>query len=268
MLGTDHLSLAEAAFAQRKFSEAAEHARQALAAGLDAGAYPSERGEYVPLPEAAQAELVLGMALLELGDSDAALSHLDQAVRLDRENARTWANRGHVRRERDELVLALADLSQAIERNPGYGFARFRRAQCYVALGRAPEAEADLEVLLTPNPFDAEPLALWQALRERRGASNDPSALPAPRDFGTLFARASAFLQHGLFERAIADYDAAFALHPLLLVRAYRGMAHQRFGNLQMALQDLEAYAASDANNDAVNDSLRDVRARLAIPKG
>ena len=181
MLGTEHLELAEVAFEKKDYAEAIAQAKLALAAGLDSSVPGSERGEYWEHPETSQCQLVLGMALHESGESDAAISHLNDAVALDRERARPYANRAHVRRARGELDLALTDLDHALVHDPGYAFARFRRAQCYADLGKPAEAERDLEALLGRNPHDAAPLELWKKLREQRGASSDPHELLAPR---------------------------------------------------------------------------------------
>lgn len=214
MSALDLLSSAEAAFGQKSYAEARAYAEQAIAAGLDPNAHDSERGEYWPRPEEAQCELIIGMSLLEQGECAAALSHLDRAVALDRENARVWANRGHLRKERGELELALADLTRALERDDGYAFARLRRAQCFIASQRGAEAERDLERILIPDPDDAAPFELWQSLRAARGAPATRADLPLPTDLFTWVQRAAFATVHRDFTSAFAAYDAALALDP------------------------------------------------------
>ncbi len=264
MSGVETLKLAEAAFAAKDYAAALPLCERALSQGLDLGAYESERGEYWPHPEISQCELVWGMSLHELGQSDAALPHLDRAVALDIENYQTWANRGHVHRERGELDLAIADLSRSLKRMPSYAFALFRRAQCYVTLGQGAAAEQDLEGILTPNPYDEAPFALWQSLREARGAPSDRHALPAPQDWLALFNRALAFSTHGELARAIADYDAAYAITPQPIIRAYRGQTQHQLGNLELAQADLEAYLVTDPKSEPTRVALADVQAKLA----
>ncbi len=249
MTGVEQLTLAEKAFEQRDFGAAVAHARAALAAGLDLGVPGSERGEYWQHPEMAQCEIVLGSALLELDDHDGALQHLERAVALDRENERSYANRGHVRRERGELNEALADFDYALERDPSYAFARFRRAQTLLDLQRLEDAEAELARILALNPYDAAPLALWQQLRTRRALPADLDALPAPSDYVRLYQRGLLFAEHGEHARAIADYSAAYALSPQSYLLANRAVAHERLGNLAAARADAEAYLASDPNH-------------------
>ncbi len=264
MSGPETLKLAEAAFAAKDFVGAVPLCERALSEGLDVGGYESERGEYWPHPETSQCELIWGMSLHELGQSDAGLPHLDRAVALDIENQRTWANRGHVRRERGELTLAIADLTRALKRQSSYPFALLRRAQCYLTLGQTSDAEQDLEAILTSNPYDEAPFALWQSLRDARGVPSARTALPAPKDFGSLFQRAFVFSAHGELALALADFDAAFAISPQLILRAYRGQTHHQLGNLELALADLEAYLASEPNNEPTLTALADVRAKLA----
>ncbi|MEO8918413.1 MAG: tetratricopeptide repeat protein [Polyangiaceae bacterium] len=264
MSGVETLKLAEAAFAAKDFAAALPLCERALSEGLDVGGYESERGEYCPHPETAQCELLWGMSLHEIGQSDAAIPHLDRAVSFDIENCRTWANRGHVRRERGELELALSDLSRSLKQQPRDAFALFRRAQCYAALSQAANAEHDLEAILTTNPFDEASFALWQSLREQRGERTGRGALPRPQDYFGLLQRALVLSTRGELELAIVDYDAAFALAPELIVRAYRGQTHHQLGNLELALADLEAYLASEPNNEPTRSALEDVRAKLA----
>ncbi len=249
MTGAEQLELAEKAYLAQDYGGAVEHARAALSAGLDLNVPGSERGEYWEHPETAQCEILLGTALLELGDKDAALEHLDRAVSLDRENKRTYANRGHVRRERGELTEALADLDYALRRDPGYAFARFRRAQTLLALERRDEAEAELCTLLTANPYDAAPFALWQQLRSDRGLPSERASLPSPSDYLSLFQRAAIFMQHEEPKLALADYDAAYALSPQGFILASRSVAHEKLGKLGAAIADAEAYLATDPNH-------------------
>jgi tetratricopeptide (TPR) repeat protein len=173
---------------------------------------------------------------------------------------RPWGNRGHVRRERGELDLAVADLSKALELRPAYDFARFRRAQCYLDLGKPSEAEADLEEILRQHPEDAAPRAMWAELRTRRGAPSELSAMPAPRDAFGLMQRGAVFAQNGELSLGLADYDAAYALLPQPIVRAYRGQVHEQLGHFAEARADFEAYLEVDPNNEAIRAALARVR--------
>ena len=264
MSGVEELELAEAAFSAKDFESTIRHARAALATGLDLNEPDSERGEYWPRPQTSSCEILLGMALLETGQHDEALAHLDRAVALDRDSKRAWANRGHLRRERGEQSLALADFDEALKRDPSYAFARFRRAQTLLDLARTEEAEAELAQILMLNPYDAAPLALWQALRAKRGLASDSSALPAPREYFGLFQRGLLFMQHGEPARALLDYDAAYALNPQVYVRANRAVAHEQLGNLEAARADIEAYLETDPTHANMRAFLNGILDRLA----
>ena len=244
--GVERLTLAEQAFANQDFAAAIAHTLAALAAGLDLDVPDSERGEYWAHPQGAQAELVQGMALLELGERDQALTHVDRAVALDRENTRVWSNRGHLHRERGELELALSDLEHALSRDANYAYARFRRAQTLLDLNRPQEAEADLASILAYDPYDPAPLALWQTLRNELGLPSDPGELHAPREPSQLFRRAWLHLQHDQPERALLDLNAAAALghEPYLLPSLAH--THSLLGNLAEARTYAEAYLATD----------------------
>jgi tetratricopeptide (TPR) repeat protein len=260
--GGEHLALSEQAFANKDFGAAIEHARAALAAGLDLDVPGSERGEYWPHPQSAHAEIVLGMALLALGERDEALTHLDRAVALDKDDKRVWANRGQLRRERGELEPALADLDKALSRDAEYAYARFRRAQTLLDLRRPLEAETDLERLLATDPYDAAPFALWQTLRAQRGLPCDLAALPAPRDTSGLFRRAWQHIEHAEPERALRDLNAAYALAPQPYLLASLAHTHGLLGNLARARENAEDYLATDPSHPGMRSFLNDIIAR------
>ena len=254
--GVERLALAEQAFANKDFTAAIEHAQAALAAGLDLDVPGSERGEYWSHPQIAQAELIQGMALLELGERDQALMHVDRACALDRENMRTWANRGHLQRERGELELALADFDSALSHDANYAYARFRRAQTLLDLNRREEAEADLTRILSQDPYADAPLALWQTLRKERGLASDSSALPAPSDSISLFRRAWLFLEHNEPQRALEDLTAAYALSPQPYLLPSLAHAHHLLGNLPAARANAEAYLETDPDHAGMRNFL------------
>ena len=247
MSGRAQLLLAESAFAAKDYAKAIEHAEEALRLGLDINAPDSERGEYAPKEESSSCETLLGMALLESGgDRDAALEHCNRAVIFAREDKRAWGNRGHLRRERGELELALTDLDWALKYDRDYVFARLRRAQCLQTLGRLEQAEQDLAQILLKNPCDALPFTLWQEIRLQRGLPNDATALPAPKDAAAFVTRGQGFAQSNEHLRAIADFDAAIALNPAPLAFLHRGLSHRALGNLVQAKADLEVWLKID----------------------
>jgi tetratricopeptide (TPR) repeat protein len=257
--GFELLDLADKALASKDFAAAIEHARAAIAASLDLDVPGSERGEYWPHPQTSHAELVIGMALLELGERGVALTHLDRAVALDNQDKRAWANRGHLRRERGELELALADLDKALSRDPQYAYARFRRAQTLLDLNRRPEAEADLEGILVLNPYDAAPFALWQTLRSERGLPNDIGSVPAPNDGTGLFRRAWLYIEHGEPERGLRDLSAAYALSPEPHLLASLAHTHGLLGNLAEARANAEGYLATDPSHAGMRTFLNSI---------
>ncbi|MEO6603397.1 MAG: hypothetical protein ABIQ16_26165, partial [Polyangiaceae bacterium] len=258
------LDLADKAFANRDFAAALQHGRSALAAGLDLDVPSSERGEYWPHPQASHAELVCGMAQLELGERDEALTHLNRAVALDKEDKRAWANRGHLRRVRGEHALALADLDKALSRDSQYAYARFRRAQTLLDVDRRAEAEADLEAILILNPYDVAPLALWQTLRSERGLSVDRGFLPAPSEPSGLFRRAWLHIEHGEPERGLRDLNAAYALSPEPHLLASLAHTQGLLGHLAEARTHAQDYLAIDPGHAGMRVFLDDIIERQA----
>ena len=70
-------------------------------------------------------------------------------------DANGFHDRGNLRSRNGSYELAIADYSQAIERNPGFAEAHYNRGSSYYELGRYEEAIADLTMAIELNPNDA-----------------------------------------------------------------------------------------------------------------
>ncbi len=93
---------------------------------------------------ALHARYTWGQVLVAQGDREGALALYDELVRLAPGEAKAWCNRGLVRNGLGEHEAAMADLSHALSLDPSLVMAYGARAQALIALGRAPEACADI----------------------------------------------------------------------------------------------------------------------------
>ena len=120
------------------------------------------------------------------GDHDRAIADFSEAIRLDPQNAAAYRNRGLGYDNKGERDRAIADFDQAIRIDPKYADAYNGRCWARAVIGH------DLaQALVDCN----------EALRLR------------PDDAVALNSRGLVQLKLGAFDRAIADYGAAFAKH-------------------------------------------------------
>ena len=84
-----------------------------------------------------------GNAHAAKGDSAAAITDYDEALRLDPKNAQALTNRGTAHSEKGDADAAMADFDEAIKRNPRFGAAYFNRANAHAAKGETDKAIGD-----------------------------------------------------------------------------------------------------------------------------
>ncbi|HEY4274272.1 MAG TPA: methyltransferase domain-containing protein [Rhizomicrobium sp.] len=169
-LETDPIADAETLIASGRAAEAARNLRARLASG---------RGGLM-------ARLTLVKALLETGDTDAALEEAREASSLNPAVAVAAAALGEVLLRRSALPAAIAELQRALRLDPGLDEARFLTGCAWLEAG---EADKALEIFegLDATPIIAAHIERARAIRQ------------APRsDAG--------YVRH-LFDQFSADYD-------------------------------------------------------------
>lgn len=160
--------LAEALLAQGRTKEALREFARARAGTSG----PSERREVLTWH---------GEALLWLGEYDAALTLLDEAVAL---GARTFVHgwRGAVHLKRGDYERALADLDRAVALDPKDLEARCWRGEAYRLMGRHADSVRDLDVVIQVAPSDFwarfNRALVRDALGDEAGMLADASAIP------------------------------------------------------------------------------------------
>ncbi|MFI5340556.1 MAG: fused MFS/spermidine synthase [Candidatus Methylomirabilales bacterium] len=101
----------------------------------------------------------LGLALWTKEMPDAALIHLDEAVRVDPRDARSLLLRGRVHVRLNSVLKAEADFKAALRMNPAMGEAHEALAQLYQAQKMSELAEAHLRKSVALRPKDPRYLA-------------------------------------------------------------------------------------------------------------
>ncbi len=173
-------------------------------------------------PQSSQGFALRARVHLALGDQQAALVDLDQALGLDRDwgvadAALTYRQRGDLHRQANRPELAIADYTQALALNPQERTALLCRALLWDRAGQTDKALADYTQLLQ---LELDP-------QERVWVLNNRG-----------WARA----QQGDFSAAIRDYTQAIEIDPCHLNAHYnRALARAASGDWQGACQDFQA---------------------------
>jgi tetratricopeptide (TPR) repeat protein len=88
----------------------------------------------------------------ELGDWDGAIAEFDAALRADPRHVDALISRGSARQLQGRVDLALADFSEAVKVDPNNPDAYSSRGALYLATSRFPEARADLDQAIKLDP--------------------------------------------------------------------------------------------------------------------
>ena len=162
-------------------------------------------------PENADNYNVRGLARLAKGNKDGAMADYNEAIRLDPKLALAYYNRGIARQEKGDQDGAIADYSEAIRLDPNY-------APAYNNRGTVRQEKGDQ---------DGEMADYNEAIRL------DPKLAPA------YYNRGQARRAKGDQDGAIADYSEAIRLDPKdATVYRNRGIARQEKGNMDGAIAD------------------------------
>jgi tetratricopeptide (TPR) repeat protein len=86
---------------------------------------------------------------------DQAIDDYNQALRLDPNNALTYANRGRAYSWKGDINQAFADCNQAIQMNPNFANAYAFRGIVYVQIGNFEQGMADLNTAMRIEPNNA-----------------------------------------------------------------------------------------------------------------
>src|SRR5205085_360952 len=122
-------------------------------------------GLLVPIPRAAAAYFARGMARMQKGELDDALTDFDRSLEIAPRNAEAWLNRGVAKHRKGELDEALADFNQAIATYPRHETALYNRGVILFARNETDKALADFDKTLSINPRNAEAYLNGSALR-------------------------------------------------------------------------------------------------------
>jgi tetratricopeptide (TPR) repeat protein len=222
-------------------------------------------------------------ALMALGKRDDALADLSDALKLNPNDDIALASRATLYLDTNQTDLARADLDKLKLLNPTNGTTFYNAGVAEQASGDPDKAAGDYRtaVRLLPSfaPAHAALGVVLKAKDPNAALAEFNRALELDAQSTALTSRAGLYLSLGQLEAAIRDFDALIA-HDGADNLAYlnRGVAQERLGNLQSALDDygrsIAAAPSASAHFDRANlyaqldqpeQALADFNAALAI---
>lgn len=199
-------------------------------------------------------------ALAELGRLDEALASAEIGVSLAPREPDSYVSRAYVHVARKTMVLAKADLAQALTLDPNFVPALGALAELTYKDGQLETALGYYERILAAMPGDPGVLnnqCYLQAELGRLDAAleNCEASIAAGANEVNLDSRGFVHLKRGDFTLALADFDAALGHDPKLPSSLYgRGLARLRLGETDSGQADLEAAVALEPEIAAFYD--------------
>src|SRR5258708_24095473 len=171
-------------------------------------------------------------------DYDRAIADYDQAIKLNAAYPAALINRGNAWRAKGNDDRAVADYGQAAGLDPNNALAYINRAVVYEIQKQYDRAIPDYDQVIRLAPTSSAgwsgrcwSRAIVGQLEQALADCNE--ALRLESSANTLEGRAAVYCKSGLFDKAIADYDAALKTNPKLAGPLYgRGIAKVRKGDV------------------------------------
>ena len=99
-------------------------------------------------PQNAEAYYQRGLAYQKEGYADRAIQDFDMAIRLDPALAKAYSNRGYAYLNQKQYDRAIADCTEAIKLNPDDAVARYNRGVTYKLVDKKYDAKDDFEKVI------------------------------------------------------------------------------------------------------------------------
>lgn len=198
----------------------------------------------------AAALVIRGSIRSNMGQHARAVADFGRALRIDRDNAHAYAERGLVHHSRGAFESAMRDYDSALAIEPGMRLAIERRQDAMDGLAGAYASRLEqLTQALASEPENAELLNNRCWLRvinnddlDAALADCDAALRIEPANAAALDSRGLVHFKRGDYEAAAADYEAALAVEPGRGHFLYgRGLALLRLGKTAEGQADLAA---------------------------
>jgi tetratricopeptide (TPR) repeat protein len=189
-------------------------------------------------------------------DYDAAFNEYSAVIEIEPRNFYARSHRGWLNLRGGKNDDALADINVALDVKPGDPVALIVRGEIEVARKDYAKAETDLSASLSVGANDDA--TYWRAvaraaLGNHQGAEDDYDVLLThdPKNWSALQGRAIERTQLKNYQGAIDDMTAALALKPTAPSYNNRGRIYAFLGDLDKAIADYDSALALDPNDAA-----------------
>jgi tetratricopeptide (TPR) repeat protein len=188
-----------------------------------------------------------GNSYLHLGENDAALVELSEALALDDTFAWVSARRAETYRRVSRFAEAIKDFDRAIELDKSYASAIASRGATYGQIGKFAEAIKDFDRAIELNNK-----YIWAIARRGETYRRMDKFEEAIKDFdraiqlderhvSAIASRGATHRQMGSFEQAINDFNRAIELNSKYAwAIANRGETYRQIGRLSEAIKDFD----------------------------
>ncbi len=186
-----------------------------------------------------------GLSNAKNGNNDIALGDLDQAIKLNPENATAYNNRAFTYLNKGENDLAIDAANQSLSLDRQQATAYNNRGLAYSNKGDYDRAIADLSLALSLDPrlavaHDNRGYAYQSKGEYDRAISDYAEAIRLQSDDAGLYnKRGNAYYNKGDYDLALVDYNRALKLKPdFAVVFSNAGDARSRRGEYDRAIAD------------------------------
>jgi len=188
----------------------------------------------------------LGLALLEGGQYELAISEFNKVIEID-PSALAYFNRGMSYYYMEKYDLAIADYTKAIELDPSNASAYNFRGDSYLAKGEYDIAIADFsEAISISSWYDAayhdRAIAYYYKGEYGKAISDLTAAIEiSPNEPDYYNFRGFLYKDTMEYDKAIADFDKTLELEPTYDAAYFnRGICYRELGMIDEAIADLE----------------------------
>jgi tetratricopeptide (TPR) repeat protein/predicted Ser/Thr protein kinase len=180
---------------------------------------------------------------------DQAIADYNKAIDLNPKDVKAYNNRGNAYQDRKELNRAIADFNEAIRLAPTTAAPYVNRGNAYVKMVERAERER------SPDDFGKRNPAEWRELIDRAIADFNEALRLEPLLSAAYYNRANAYYKSGKWDKAVADYAQVISLYPNdAEAYYYRGLACEKSGDSDRAIADYnEAIRLNPKYADAYN---------------
>jgi tetratricopeptide (TPR) repeat protein len=225
------------------------------------------------MPDNVDALHRLGLVHYQMGNPQAAVPLIEQAVRLGPELASVHVSLGVIRFALDQPAAALDDFTRALALVPHHLHALNNRGNALSLLGRPADALRDFDAALQIQPDFAEAWTNRGVVLERLGRMEDAldshdRALQIRPDYPkALNNRGHVLRELGRRFEAVASIQQALSLQPGFAMGWNNlGALQRELGQMQAALSSLERALALDPEQSGILDNLGNVLRDLGRP--